>query len=208
MRNFPKFLGEITRIKRAAELGHFSEGWPPLCESRTRMVRGACCRIAILLTLVAIAFPVYGVNALFGHNRSLLPMRLYAEVLVPQLLAPVFLLLLEGLIGYCTFSQKRIPLWVVLIGLVGAFGMSKNGGKGTHDISHELFESCYGYREFVSWLAASIALLFTLIWLSEFRILRGWDWRIIKISKRMRRALGLLLFLACWFGLLSFFEWI
>lgn len=106
---------KFPEIKRAAELDHYSAGWPSLSESGTRPVRSACCRIAILLTLVATIFPIFGAKVLFEGYPGHSPIKLYAEILGAQLLAPVFLLLLEGLIGYCTFFQKRIPLWVLLM---------------------------------------------------------------------------------------------
>lgn len=133
-------------------------------------------------------------------------MTLYLETLSSQLLAPVFLLMLEGLIAYCVFSQKRIPLWIVLIGLLGAFGMLWNSGKFSHDISHELFNSCSGYDDFTLWLAASIAFLITTIWLLEFRVLRGRSWMKIEITNGMRWTFGLLFILACWLGLLNLLE--
>lgn len=197
--NFPE-------VKRAAALDHISEGWPPLSEARARVVRTACCRIVILLTLVAAVLPIYGVKVLFDSFRGTIPIALQFEVLSSLLLAPVFLLMLEMLISYCVFSKKRVPLWTVLIGLVGAYGMLINSGKYSHDISHELFDSCSGYGDFILWLAGSIALLITMIWLLDFRVLRGPSWVKIKITKGMRWIFALLLILASWLGLLYLLE--
>jgi hypothetical protein len=195
---------------RADGLNHISEGWPSFSEARTKKLRSMCGRIAIFLTLVAAALPVFGVKVSFDEFSSAVPMRVYVEILCRELLAPVLLLLLEGLIVYCAYSQKRVSPWVVLIGWIGAFGLVWDGSNVSHDFSHALFDSCGGYAEFNLWLAVSIVSLITTVWLLEFRVLRGryveFPYVRFQMTKSRQRALLLLSVLVCWVAALYFLK--
>jgi hypothetical protein len=196
---FPEF-------KRASDLADFSEVWPSFGEDTAHKIRGACCRISILLTLVALMLPITGIKLFTESFPGIYSTKLYFEILGLQLLAPAFLFLLELMIGYCVMFHKRVPPWVVIIGLAGAGGMLSNSGEVSHNFSHALFGNCTGYSDLISWLAASVALLLLMIWLLEFRVVRERGWMKIKMTRRVIRVLALLSIFGIWLGILYFFE--
>lgn len=134
-----------------------------------------------------------------------------AKFLGRQVSAPVFLLLVEGMIAYCALLGKRVPLVLVVFGWTGVFGMPWAASEGSHDISHLMFESCTGHDEFIIKLAVSIAVSITVVWLLEFRMVRGTgydivkmyaDWKMTRNEKRVFGLVGIFLF---WIGTLYLF---
>ena len=205
---FHSGLVKFPEFRRVEELGHFSEGWPPLSESKTKKWRGACVRISIFLTLVVFVLTIAGFKMVLAETTAsvTIPASLLAEVWGQQLMAPVFLLLLEGLIAYGVFLGKRIPPVLMVLGWIGAFMMPWGASVESHSISHALFESCTGYDEFIFWLAASIALSISAIWLLEFRVLRGAVRIELKIARNIKRVLVVLAIFGCWLGALYFLD--
>ena len=199
---------KYPEFKRAAELDHFSDGWPPLSESKTRKWRGACVRISIFLTLVAFVLAIAGFKLVIAEipASAKIPAWMLEKVWGQLLMAPVFLLLLEGLIAYCVFWGKRVPLVLMVFGWIGAYGMLWGASVESHSISHALFDSCGGYDDFVFRLAVSIASSISAIWLLEFRFLRG-KWRVgLKMTRNVRRVLVVLAIFGCWLGTLYFLD--
>lgn len=141
-------------------------------------------------------------------------MKAHGELLLPQLVAPVLLLLLEGLFGYCAFYGKRIPLWVLIFGLAGAVDWQRKVGYASHDFSHVVFEECSDvYGHVILWLSGIIALFLVMIWLLEIRHLKklGCLWNRVELKwrnskKGTRWGLGLLSILVCWVAVLYFLN--
>ncbi len=205
---------KVPAFRRVEELDHPSEGWPPLGVERGRKWRGICVRISIYLTLFAMVVALLGVWAVVEEYRRFYVIRglELAKFLGRQVSAPVFLLLLEGMIAYCVFLGKRVPLVLIVFGLTGVFGMPWAASEGSHDISHLLFESCTGHDEFIIKLAVSIAASITVVWLLEFRMLRGTGYDIVKmyrdweVSRNQKRVFGLLGIAVGWLGTLWFYD--
>ncbi|RYD42481.1 MAG: hypothetical protein EOP85_11210 [Verrucomicrobiaceae bacterium] len=205
---------KIPVFRRAEELDHPSEGWPSLGVERGRKWRGVCVRISIYLTLLAMVVALLGVWAVVEEYRGFYVIRVLelAKFLGRQLSAPVFLLLLEGMIAYCVFSGKRVPLVLVVFGLTGAFGMPWAASENSGFISHLLFESSMGYDEFIIKLAVSIAVLITVVWLLEFRMLRGKGYDLVKMyadwkmTRNEKRIFGLISIFLSWIGILWFCD--
>lgn len=157
------------------------------------------------ITLACVILPVIGAQGFFEHFRQPYSWTAHVELLFPQLVAPVLLLLLEGLFGYCAFYGKRIPLWVLIFGLVGAGGMGRDVGYASHDFSHVIFAECSDvYGNVILWLAGLTALFLVVIWLLEIRNLEklGCLFKGVKLKwksseKGTRRVLGLLSIVAC-----------
>ncbi|MES2920675.1 MAG: hypothetical protein V4819_03975 [Verrucomicrobiota bacterium] len=201
---------DLAEIEGAEEADRFSEGRPSSREGRCRMVRCACCFATMLITLACIVLPLIGAQGFFESFRVPYSLKAHGELLLPQLVAPVLLLMSEGLLGYCTLHRKRIPVWVVVCGLIGAIGMSWNVGHASHDFSHVIFEECSGiYGDVIFWFAVSLGSLLVAIWLLQSKNLEslGCLWRKVELTWkgstiRTRRIFGVLVIFLFWIGIL------
>lgn len=140
-----------------------------------------------------------------------LPKWTLASALGQLLAGGAFLLLLEGWVTYCVFWGKRVPWVLVVFAWIGVYGMLWSASGSYHEISHAMFESCMGYSDFVVEMAVGIACLITVVWLLEFRLLRGTGqsgFRFVsgfQMTRNRWRIWGLLAIAVCWLGTLVFF---
>lgn len=205
---------EVSEIRRGDGGAQFADADSLADPPRVRAVRLLLCVVVIPITLTGIILPIIGAQGFFEHFRVPYSMGTHAEMLLPQLVSPVLLLLLEGLFGYCAFYGKRIPVWVLVFGLAGAAGMPLKVGYASHDFSHVIFEQCSDvYGDVILTLAGSTALLLITIWLLEIRHLKklGYVWNRAKAKWRRqgtgaRLFLSLLLIVASWVVMLRFLE--
>lgn len=200
---------KLPVVRRSDDLENISAGWPSLDEKRTRKLRCMCARIAVFLSLVTAGIVLLAVELYIGDFHSV-PISSHSRLLAEELTAPVLLVLLNGMICYCAHAGKRVPRWLVLLGWLGVSGQIWQSSKSGHKLSHEMFEACTGYAEWILQLCLPIAFLITAVWLLEFRILKGRyiiiRYRKYQISRNGRRVLVLLCILACWIGTLWYFD--
>jgi hypothetical protein len=159
----------------------------------------------IVLALAGVILPVVGADGVFARFKTSYSATLHAKMLASQLVAPVLLLLLQGLIVYCTFYQKRIPFWIGVMGAIGAFGMVWNVGGFSHDFSHVVFEECSDkYGQVISWLAGLYGLLLVTTLVLNARRLRGHGYFRKRMTRRTRWIFALGALFSSWLAVLYF----
>lgn len=134
---------------------------------------------AVLLSLATLVLPAAALGAKLENIHHLWSTPGMRDLTLRLFWGPVTMLALSLLLLVMTLSGRRIPPWLVLIGLLGAAFTSTLPPGISHDFSHVIFLSCsniYGQVVFLLCMGLGACLLFLgdFQWKSMVRRFHAW----------------------------------